>query len=490
MSDFITYLNEILEYSTKTKGELASELGINRTTLSKYLSGQRFMSKDVFFHLLEMLHLTAIQKKKLGELFNKEICGDYWNDFCYTKESLTNYGTITYLEKFSSMYNKMATKVIYKPVKDGYYKNRILITNIIKHVINIETQAESPLIYFYFNFQSYELVDFLEQNYMVYRDKIDMKGHIFFSMKKSDRHNNFMKLMRMVPLMFSGYNVYCSFFETDSESQTVLYPYYIITGTYVVLISNDFNSALVQSDKNVISAYIGRFRESINSCDSFKCREISSFETPNIVCSLMQEQAKQYYMNCINGAFCVAPFLTAEHYNYIFNDLDISDEEKNNIITLSLSSYNYFLQNPKTIICSPTEALIEFVKTGEESPITDTFGKPLRLDDRIYLLEKVRAFIENGGKYCLYNGAEFPHNHMNINLFSDYDIVFYYNDKKKNNGNFFLLSVPNGLLEELSDFIAYFQKTSYVLTLEQSIAEIDKAIAYGLELKNSEDSGN
>ena len=100
MSDFITYLNEILEYSTKTKGELASELGINRTTLSKYLSGQRFMSKDVFFHLLEMLHLTAIQKKKLGELFNKEICGDYWNDFCYTKESLTNYGTITYLEKF------------------------------------------------------------------------------------------------------------------------------------------------------------------------------------------------------------------------------------------------------------------------------------------------------------------------------------------------------------------------------------------------------
>lgn len=204
----------------------------------------------------------------------------------------------------------------------------------------------------------------------------------------------------------------------------------------------------------------------------------------------MQEQAKQYYLNCINGAFCVAPFLTAEHYNYIFNDLDISDEEKNNIITLSLSSYNYFLQNPKTIICAPTEAIIEFVKTGEESPITDTFGKPLRLDDRIYLLEKVRAFIEKGGKYCLYNGAEFPHNHMNINLFSDYDIVFYYNDKKKNNGNFFLLSVPNGLLEELSDFIEYFQKTSYVLTAEQSIAEIDKAIAYGLELKNSEDSGN
>lgn len=490
MSDFSAYLNEILEYSTKTKYALATEMGLNRTTFTKYLNGQRSTSKEVFFQLVEKLRLTASQKKKLTELFNKDICGEYWNDFQYTKESLTNYGTITYLEKFSSLYNKLAVNVINRPVKAGYYQNKILITNIIKQIINIETQAASPLIYCYFNFQSNELVDFLEQNYMVYRSKIDMKSHILFSLRKSDQHNNFMKLMRMVPLMFSNYSVYYSFSETDSVNLSVMYPYYIITSTYVVLISDDFNSALVQSDENVVSAYIDRFSQNICNCNSFKCREINTFEVPDIVCSLMQEQAKQYYMNCITGSFCVAPFLTAGHYNYIFSDLDISAEQKNNIITLSLSAYNYFLQNPKTIICAPAESLVEFVKTGEESPITDTFGKPLLLDDRIYLLEKVRTFIENGGKYFLYNGADFPHNRMNINLFSDYDVVFYYNDKEKNKGNMFLLSVPNGLLEELSKFITYFQKSCYVLTAEQTIKEIDKAIEYGMDLKNSENSGN
>lgn len=55
MSDFSAYLNEILEYSTKTKYALATETGLNRTTFTKYLNGQRSMSKLVLQLLTNLM---------------------------------------------------------------------------------------------------------------------------------------------------------------------------------------------------------------------------------------------------------------------------------------------------------------------------------------------------------------------------------------------------------------------------------------------------
>lgn len=477
LSDFSTQLKSAIDISGYSIYSIAKEINYDRATLTNQINGQRKMTKDVFMKILNKLNITVPAKQNLIQSFHYDIFGEYFDTFETVKESFETYSKISCVKKNINLFNSHFCKATGNDMIkiDG----EILIIDAVKDAIFSEignNKNKMPTVLFNLDLTKTEIQHIIQSVYMR-GEKINIKNLITFSINETDKVENYIKFIKILPLLLNGYCPYYYFTEHNIESElSLLFPYYLITSEKIILISTNFNQAVILSDKTIIKAYTNEFKLKLSNSKQFKYESVSFFKMPYVFhkCIDTQEKSKIY---CFNEKFCALPFLSKEHLTYMFSDTVNNCDEIIDDLLDCYKTINDFIS------FTPVETLTEFAETGNEGHTTNDYSKPLTVQQRIEVLDSIRTCIKNGGKYYFVRRENFFCNNLTFNVVSDSQIIFFTFEKDTNKNSMSVLTIPNGLLGELKTFFKSLRKSCYVLSKEESLQAINNAIKYAKSLQ-------
>lgn len=219
---------------------------ISRSTLQLALSGDRPISMGNLKKLLPFLQLTPKEYKELVHSFLIAQLGNitYQKDtylWELLKTSVHHSNSIATIEPVNTCDSQLIT---------GSHH----IINLICGIISYEIECnEKPYIYSLSPFQNAFFKDLYEQLQNVYFQVVDIK-HVVPFIKTADSDSpaslfNLQILSLLLPFVFAG-QVNCSFYYYYEKTNLahiygIPFPYYIVTNHNVILLSSDYQKALV-----------------------------------------------------------------------------------------------------------------------------------------------------------------------------------------------------------------------------------------------------
>ena len=100
------------------------------------------------------------------------------------------------------------------------------------------------------------------------------------------------------------------------------------------------------------------------------------------------------------------------------------------------------------------------------------------MKQRIEVLQTIKQFIINSGEYYFVRKSDFFCDELTFDIMSDSKVIFFNNDNISDKSSMSVLTLPNGLLNELKHFFRSLKRSCYVLSKEDAVSEIDKSINY------------
>lgn len=474
MSILSNNLKNAIELSGTTIYSLAKEINYDRGTLNKQLNGQRKLTKDVFFKIINFINITESRKLELIDLFHQDLFEEYFYTFNLIKESFS-----TYSKTVTNGNNLNASQLSACDINLESYnfiQSESAIISIIKSVTLGELERENSKICFNFNVINQDLITFFLNIYINYNDKLDIKNILQFSCSKDNNANNLNKFIKILPLLLHGYCPYYYYSDGNIESEiSMIFPYYFISSNEVILISTDFDRALVCTDENIVRMYQNQFSSCIAKCKQFKYQSSSLLEMPYLFSDCIDSNPK-ITIGSLNERFCALPFM--------------SDKHLTQMLSTTVNNYKIFIKDLmncyKTVnvfvALVPVESIREFIETGTDCHTTNDLAKPLAMKQRIEILETIKMCISNGQKYLLYKKNEFFCFNLTFHMMSDSKILFFNSDNTDDKNSISVITTPSGLLTELDCFFTALCKSCYVISKEESIKAIEDGIEYAKSL--------
>lgn len=262
MKPFNELLKKCIEQSEYTVYSISNASNINRTTLQRTLSGERTLNYENLQKLLPFLQLSPQQSKELKSSFistqlgETRYCKDLliWQLLNNTPDSnLYSPLYFTDCETASLPINFNYTQLI-----TGSYNIISLICRII--AVNIKYDKK-PFLYSLSHFQNDFFRDLYHQLEASCFKSLIIK-HVIPFVKQTELSThplfNLQVLPALLPFVFEG-QTSCQFLYYYEENDFIhacgsLFPYYIVTNRYVILLSCDCQKALFLPE-TVVSQY-------------------------------------------------------------------------------------------------------------------------------------------------------------------------------------------------------------------------------------------
>lgn len=472
MSKFSNLLKEVINHSNSTIYSIAKNINYDRATLNNQINGKRKMSKDVFLKVIDNLNITENTKQILISEFHKEYLGEKFIIFEAVKKSFNSYSEISYLKSIGTDFT--ALKTINIMISEGEIQGKLYVISSIQNVISKELQAENPCLYINLDTNNQEILSHITKSYTRYSSKdITIDTIINFFTNPNSSLDNFTKFINLLPLLLNGLCPYYCFIENSIKSNmSVLFPFYVITSEYLIIISQWYDSAFITKDKKLIEFYKNEFQKRINKCKKFTLENISIFDMPKVFHSCLDENSENTLYG-LSEQFCALPFLSVDDISYMFSD---NIENISDVASTLLSCYSKV--NAISSYC-PVESILDFAKTGKEGHTDTPFAKPLTKEMRINVLRRIQYAIKEDMGYRFISRDRFFCSNLTFNIISDSKIVFFSsNDKDMTKNKISVITTPSGLLNELKDFFHLLDKSCYVLSKDDSIKALENGIEY------------
>lgn len=467
-------LKKAIELSGTTIYSLAKEINYDRGTLNKQLNGQRKLTKDVFFKIINFINITTPRKLELIDLFHQELFESYYYTFNLIKDSFS-----TYSKTIINGYNSNASELSVCNINlDNYQfiQSESAIISIIKSIILSELERKNPKIYFNFNVTNQDLIAFFLNIYIKNSSKLDIKNILQFSCSENNSANNLNKFIKILPLLLHGYCPYYYYSDGNIKSETsMIFPYYFISSNEVILISIDFDKALVFTDKSIVQIYQKQFFAGIAKCKQFKYHSSSLLEMPYLFSDCIDSNPK-VTIGSLNEKFCALPFMSDKHLTQMLSNTINNHEIFIKDLMNCYKTVNDF------IALVPVESIKEFIETGTDCHTTNDLAEPLSMKQRIEILETTKMCISNGQKYLFYKKNEFFCLNLTFHMMSDSKILFFNSDNNTDKNSISVITTPSGLLTELDCFFNALCKSCYVVSKEESLKYIEEGIEYAKSL--------
>lgn len=487
MTEFSFLLKDYVDKSDKTIYQFSKELGIDRSLLNKQINGRRLMNKDVFLNLVNLLNLTASQKSVIYDLYNKEALGSpEYETFNRIKNNFIQFTNTVHLKTNKQFYENNSLDNLnlisnYDRIIHGSYT----VYDVIKKIATEELNQSQPRIYFNFDMLDHDLSKFFSKIYTL-NNKINLKNITTFSSDDSVKRVNFSKFINLLPLLLNGYRAHYTIDKEGSIGDVLLlFPYYMITSTKVILVAGGYDSAIVFDDKDVVDKYADEFEQKIQQCDSMQLVKEDFAKMPSLLYETVESENVEYLLG-IDRDICILPFLSKEQYITLFGEK--VPEQARDYLSQKICDYYDWLYSNNVTLCfhSPIESFYNFVNNGVTTTTRDTF---LPLEERISIIKEIRESVDNDTvQYYLYDKDSFfwPED-IFFDVISKNQITFYYTHMNEDDENcYYLLELPQYLLDELIKFILDLNKTTYVYSKQQTLSLIDDVIKYAEEKLRSQ----
>lgn len=393
---FNELLRELIEQSDFTIYALSKQSGVNRTTIQKTLSGDRILSADHLNALLPFLHLTPYEKSILCKLHQIEQMGistylrcDYIKSLAENIKAEKNSG---YTFHFNDRMQPANLNLPYTCHK------QYPILNLIYHLVwDISHTQKEPYVYLFCPFDNAFVTDTLSLFQKSEFSNLKITHLIpFVKGGKSNEDsaiNNIKMLSFILPFVFHNCTDYIAYYyyeETMLSKMQVPFPYYLITNSHVLLISSDYQTAVLL-DLKMHDYYQEIFLNLNKQAKTLFQHTSSSFSIPNFYPTVQPQES--YYS--VGGQPCILLCIDDDMPEKIIYD---SCFQKKAIVSSLVEQHHYLKRFKETLTAFSIQGLSKFCKSGEVTGYPREFCRPFTPQERRVILEQILQFNAHGAK--------------------------------------------------------------------------------------------
>lgn len=472
-TDFSRRLSDYVESSGYTVYKISQITDLGRTAIHQTMSGKLVPTREFFERLCAVFMITPQQKAELTELYLKEKIGK--------KAYIEQQQIKNIVEKLPQYYiNSGSTSIQYDTTiseQKSSVTGLLNVNQVVMQIIGKELQCEKPFISTTIPFENKMLYDLIIQM-IIGTGKNAVFEHYLRIFKSDDNgvDNNIDLLENMLRMaMNTGmvYRPYCYYLHKDAVDDILpIYPYCLITSEYVVMVTEDFQSAVISDNKEVMETASEHIRK-VQACSK---QIIESVDNRRMFDIFLKNT--RMFSRSLEFQPCITQYLTFDVINARLSDIP----EKEYILetlrksfftpeqlaeTESQVSMNYFTQ----------KGLEHFVDTGITVNMPGHLLKPLSESERLYILTSLKKDVGKCFKMLNENKIKVPEFIQVISLTNQSCIISCLMEEKK----FCCLLSERSLCSAIDGFIERLDETNFTVTDEKAVEVIDGCIE---KLKN------
>lgn len=470
MDNYLKQLTCIIKNSDSSIYAIATEIGIDRSYLSKMLSGKRTMSIDVLCTLLKTVCKDSAKREEIVNLYIHDVFG------AAKFEKYCSYLSNSFLEKASFEETILGFKIPDYVEFDSRIKLLICAANMMSH-----EKAPSRI------FTNFPITDFLE----IAKRQQNCDYRCIISSNSKDKNTSVFDQMKLVFL-----NCVCYANENDEESidSNDFCPYIIIANDGVLFASDDLESGYYLRNSQLADFYAAKFESKCNQLKSCALVHNDVLEIRDTVGQLIDENIATDRV--IETHFSAVSFMDLDDWDELARD-DLPEREY-----LKAATYSHYKKIFDCIdfhdVLTTRNGLIDFCENGTVYEVPANYCKPLSIKTKIVILERMRdCIINNPNKFSMRliknNSLDKANDSIYIQTFTPYDenhrIALQASKKDKREeddliGKYYFSSTDRNTVENYNEFFDLFKMSDRVMSAEESLTILEDAIVR-LKLKES-----
>lgn len=464
MSDFSEYLRKHIKNQNLTLKEIAENININYSLLSRYMNGNRLPKNiDVVNKIADYLKLDYNDSQHLCKLYYQEKNGE---DVYEAYNEI--FETITELDNLFLAPKSLFPKPVYTDIKP---LDKKIIPLLCKQ--DIVDSLSYSLIYFS-NKEKIHLYSIMQPNAIItealinhpFAPQIDMKQIVCL-----DRNStispiiNLATYRNMMSLAASAINQeFYYYFDPvhNYVNRFNLMPNFIITEDYAIRFDNTLSYGELITNPEQVNFFKKAFDKKLEQTTRLSSHFDSAIAHTQYLYQNEKEDTGGY---AIHSWPCMGFFLSADYYEkYLIKDLP----NRRQVIDTLTRSYNYTdtkTTNKPFVTFLTISGLEEFLQTGiiKEFPIE--YYTPLEKEDRLEIIDRTIESIDAGwySAYIAKDSFVLPE-HLGIVFTSPY--ITLKNTAADNIPTYIVKDLP--FYNLLQNFMAYCIENNYVYSREES----------------------
>ncbi len=476
MTTFSNLLTEIIKNKKIPIYALAKKCSIDRSHLSRVLTGERKLSPETFGRLAEALELTPTEDRRLRFLFVGENFGDH------------KYGKyVDFINKLSHLDEKFPTDTYERngiSVSLDFTSDRLIFSdhldtaNAIDYVVRNEFLSQDKNNRIYTNIPSKIIYPLLIKNTKKLPTGFDFRHLISIS---NEREYDLDVIFNIVRFMdFGCITQYYNASSTPDEHIDLLYPYYIITKEFSFFFASDFEKSMIIKDSSFADINAKSFIEKTKNTKKYisiyedvldckkNCKEIHSLGFDTLMSF---------------GTFCATLYMTENMWTQIAKpDLPGRDY----LIKSTYEYYSHFRKAFRNISFVYTkESIDEFIREGVVKNIPIEYSVPLTIENRVKVLQEFRKSVNNNNFHIVKDGYLGNIKNISIEVYknesgdSQKHLTFF--SETENAPTHYLGNVgcnidEQNTIEDFLEFSRYFLISGACYSYSESLEIIDDAI--------------
>lgn len=411
MSEFSDTCRFYLQESGSNVYQIAHTANLDRTTVQRMLTGKRLPSYEFVNKFCEHLRINTVEKTKILESYMIEKVG---------KSTYENRKYIsTLIEHLSNTLN--GNKQFHPQSNSSSCPTDRLMTDILRSAFSDTKKqqiftnvpaAHEPL---------YHILCQLQNEYgkcLPIKHLISMYPNPL-SIPRSNV--NLEKLYYMVPFLFSSYSSYEPYYYysrmLDSDRETQLFPYYLISKSKLLLLSHDLKVGIIHDDQSIVKKYTEIFESVAKNSQPF----VVHYSDPVAALNYYEDITLKYNLptHSLESQPCIhAYFSSPNHFNKICPD---SIPGKDFLVSCSINNYQRYYEHLEDYlsICTIT-GLEYFLKTGHLSGGLTIYSEPMSITDRKLMVRHFLKLLETTTTYAITNNSFKLANSLQIELYENH----------------------------------------------------------------------
>ena len=466
-TEFSRRLCGYVESSGYTVYRISQITGLGRTAIHQTMSGKLLPTRDFFERLCAVFMITPQQKSELTELYLREKIGAK----AYREQQQIK----NIVEKLPQYYINSDIGLIQydtADIEEGSVTGLLNVNQAVMQVIGRELQRAKPFIA-----ATLPMDNTLPYALVMQQISGTGKNAVFehyLRMYKSDGSgvdNNIDLLENMLRMaMNTGmvYRPFCYYVHRDAVDDILpIYPYCLITSQKVIMVTENFQSAVISDRKDVMET-AGEHIRRLRACS----RQIIEPVDNRRMFDIFAESSKMFSKS-IEFQPCVTKFFTWDIVNarladipereYILETLNSSFFTHEQLTeTASRASMTYFTKR----------GLEHFADTGVTVNMPGQLLNPLSEMERLYILTSLKYDMGKHFKMLNDDKIKVPEFIQVISLTNQSCIISCLMEEKK----FCCILTERSLCSAIDGFIERIDEADFTVPDVQAVAEIDRCI--------------
>lgn len=463
MSEFQNLFKDMIKDSENTIYALSTMTGIERSYLSKIISGKRKMTFDIFLSIIDAVCESESETKRkeiveayINDVFGRDKFENYYyhltSDIAdYTNSNQSTISEITYdFKTFDSKLSLYNFALFF--LSDNNKTNRIYTNVPVRTLLDIACKKEN--------------CDF----------------RCIINANNKDKNVSIFDLIKLNIICCTGY---IDENTASIKNKSEFYPYIIISDNSILFSSRNFDRGYYISNSELADLYANEF---CNTCKYLKVNSQIHDDVLNV-----KEPIAKYLFNrevhrVMTSNLCVVPFMTRHDWEELAQP-DLADRGY-----LINTTYEYYQEFFNSISChmfiAPISGLVDFCDNGTVKEMPTEYSKPLSVETRIALLEKIVHYIkEEPDKYKLnfLRNNNLVSEEITLSIESSFDhnadyettLITMSDDKAQKThfpGNYLFLSTDKDAITEYNSFFDILRISDKVMTKEETLAALEDRI--------------